>query len=192
VLILMRCEREGGRVVRLRVQPVNLAIGVLLLATSGLAADAPAPTPAATPAAGDPLAAALDGVLAAGWLRTGEARTFDKDNLWELIDGDAERYVDAGVVKIRTVDFRFGGKLDATVEVYCMKDVDGARTIFRSESGSGTRPADVGDEARIHDTGLTFRAGRFFARVAAFEAKPEAGEAITDLGRALARRLARE
>jgi hypothetical protein len=167
-------------------------MGVLFLATSGLAADAPTPTPAATPAAADPLATALDRATAPGWVLAGEARSFDKDNLWELIDGDAERYVDAGVVAVRTADFRFRGKLDATVEIYRMKDADGARTIFRSESGSGTRPADVGDEARIHANGLAFRVGRFFARVAAFETGLEDGEAMTALGRALAQGLVRQ
>jgi hypothetical protein len=177
---------------RLSVRPVSFAMGVLLLATSALAADAPTPTPAPTPAVADPLATALDGVAAPGWVLVGQARTFDKDNLWELIDGDAERYVDAGVATVRTADFRFRGKHNATVEIYRMRDADGARTIFRSESGSGTRPADVGEEARIHANGLAFRVGRFFARVAAFESGLEDGEAMTALGRALARGLARE
>ncbi len=163
---------------------------LIFLAMASRAADAPAPTPAASPATPDPLATALDGLQAPGWVRVGEGRAFAPDNLWELIDGDAERYLDAGVEKIRTADFRLDGKLEVTVEVYRMKDLDGARAIFRSESPSGTRPLAVGDEGRIHAMGLTLRVGRVFVRLAAFEDKPEAAEAMTSLARALAQRLA--
>ena len=31
-----------------------------------------------------------------GWSRTGETRTFEAGNLWQYIDGDADRYVQAG------------------------------------------------------------------------------------------------
>jgi hypothetical protein len=159
----------------------------ILAASASIAASTPVagrPTPAP-----DPLAGALDAVEADGWTRVGAVRAFDADNLWEFIDGDAERFVDAGLERMRTAEFRYRGRLDAVVEIYRMKDADGARRIFQSESASGTRQVDIGGEGRLHDTGLTFRVGRHFARVSAFEATPETKDAVLVLARALAGRL---
>jgi hypothetical protein len=159
----------------------------ILAASASIAASAPVagrPTPAP-----DPLAGALDAVEADGWTRVGAVRAFDADNLWEFIDGDAERFVDAGLERMRTAEFRYRDRLDAVVEIYRMKNADGARRVFQSESASGTRQVDIGGEGRLHDTGLTFRVGRHFARVSAFEATPETKDAVLVLARALAGRL---
>jgi hypothetical protein len=163
-------------------------IGLAALSVWGVSAAAAPPEarPAPTP---DPLAGTVDGVSAADWTRVGEARSFDAENLWEFIDGDAERFVDAGVERMRTAEFRFKQRLDATAEVYRMKDADGAGRILQSESASGTQAVEVGDAGRLHETGLTFRLGRHFVRLSAFEAAPETKEALLALGRALAARL---
>ena len=162
---------------------------VLAVLTAWASAAGSAPTEAKTTPEPDPLAGALDAVEADGWSRVGAARSFDADNLWEFIDGDAERFVDAGCERMRTAEFRYRGRLDAVVEIYRMKDAEGARRILQSESASGTRPADVGGEGRIHDTGLTFRLGRDFARITAFEVMPDTKDALLALARALAGRL---
>ena len=53
--------------------------------------------------------------------------------LWKYIDGDADKYVQAGVVNTLTSDYRLNGKTDATLDVYVMGSTAGAQNLrFRS------------------------------------------------------------
>src|SRR5208283_3605572 len=43
-----------------------------------------------------------DSISAPGWVKSGDTRTFAASHLWEYIDGDADKYIQAGVVKTLT------------------------------------------------------------------------------------------
>ena len=55
-----------------------------------------------------------------GWAKTGETRSFDAANLWRYIDGDAEKYLKAGVESVSTADYKYQNKVEAVVDVYTM------------------------------------------------------------------------
>jgi len=124
-----------------------------------------------------------------GWVKTSETRTFEASHLWEYIDGDADKYVQAGAVKTFTSDYRFNGKTDATVDVFVMGDAEGAKKIFDSESADGRQPLTIGDAARYAKGNLTFRQGPYFVRLVAYEDTPEIAAALTSLAHALSSRF---
>jgi len=124
-----------------------------------------------------------------GWVKSSETRTFEASHLWEYIDGDADKYVQAGVVKTLTSDYRFNGKIDAAVDVYVMGDAAGARKIFDSESAEGSQPITMGDAGRYAKGSLTFRQGPYFVRLVAYEDSPEIAKGLTDLAHAVSSRL---
>jgi len=124
-----------------------------------------------------------------GWVKSSETRTFEASHLFEYIDGDAEKYVQAGVVKTLTSDYRFNGRTDATVDVYVMGNAAGARKIYDSESAEGSQPLTLGDACRHAKGSLTFRQGPYFVRLVAFEDSPEIATALTALARALSNKL---
>jgi hypothetical protein len=125
---------------------------------------------------------------APGWTK-GETRTFEAGSLWEYIDGDAERYLQAGVQKTLTSDYRYREKIEAAADVYVMTDPEGARKIFDSESAAGSHPVNLGDAGHSAKGSVTFRKGSFFVRIVAYQDSPEVGEALETLGRAIERRL---
>jgi hypothetical protein len=124
-----------------------------------------------------------------GWVKSSDTRTFAASHLWEYIDGDADRYVRAGVVKTLTSDYRFNGKIDATADVHVMANPGGAKRVYESESGVGSTPLAVGDAARIAKGSLTFRQGSYLVRIVAYEDSPEMTQALTELARAICTRL---
>ena len=124
-----------------------------------------------------------------GWVKSSETRTFEASHLWEYIDGDADKYVQAGVVKTLTSDYRFNGKTDATVDVYVMGNAAGAQKIYDSESAEGSQPLTMGDAGRYAKGSLTFRQGPYFVRLVAYEDTPEIATALTALAHALSRKL---
>jgi hypothetical protein len=125
---------------------------------------------------------------APGWSK-GETRTFEASRLWEYIDGDADRYIQAGVLRTMTTDYRYQGKIEAVADIYVMKAPEGAKKIFDSESSVGSQPVQLGDSARLFPATLTFRKGSYFVRLVAYQEDPEMGKALTELARAIEQKL---
>jgi len=126
-----------------------------------------------------------------GWVKSSETRTFEASHLWEYIDGDADRYIQAGVVKTLTGDYRFNNKVDATADVYVMTKPEGAKKIYDSESAAESQPVDIGEAGRLSKGSLTFHQGPYFVRVVAYEDSAEVGKALTELARAVSSRLSK-
>jgi hypothetical protein len=127
----------------------------------------------------------------AGWAKTGEIRTFAAGNLWEYIDGDAERFVQAGVNKTLTADYRYQDKVDAVADVYQMDAPAGAQKIFSGESARDSQPLQLGDEARLYKSSLVFRKGAYFVRLTAYEESAEVSQGLVSLARGIESKLPR-
>jgi hypothetical protein len=123
---------------------------------------------------------------AAGWAKSGATRAFPAANLWQYVDGDAERYIAAGIERTLTARYRYQDKLDAVADVHVMGTPEGARRIFEAEPATGSRAAALGDAGRSYGASVTFRKGRYFVRLTAYEEAPGPLEA---LARAIEARL---
>lgn len=123
---------------------------------------------------------------AEGWTKSGATRAFEAANLWQYVDGDAERYLRAGVETTLTARYRYLDKLDAVADVHVMRTPDGARKIFESEPATGSRAIALGDAGRSYGASVTFRKGRYFVRLIAYE---EAPDPLLVLARAIEARL---
>jgi len=128
---------------------------------------------------------------AAGWAKTGDTRTFEAADLWKYIDGEAERYLNAGVQRVSTADYKFQNKVDATVDIYTMGNAAGAEAIFKSERAADVKPIQLGDEARLSSQSLVFRKGACLVRIVAYEESAEIQQALLQLGHGIELRLSR-
>jgi polyferredoxin len=131
---------------------------------------------------------------APGWTKAGETRQFEAADLWKYVDGDAERYLRAGVRRTLTANYRYGGgagAVEAVADIYTMEAPRGAVAIFESESSAGSRPVALGDAGRTYGQSLTFRQGPFFVRLVAYQDTPRTEQALVSLAQAIAARLAR-
>jgi len=127
----------------------------------------------------------------AGWAKTGDIRTFEAADLWKYIDGEAERYLKAGVQRVSTTDYKFQNKVDAVVDIYTMGNAEGAEKIFKSEAAVDAKPIQMGDGARLYSQSLVFHEGACLVRIVAFEESTETQQALLQLGRGIEVRLAR-
>ena len=124
-----------------------------------------------------------------GWTKSGDTRTFEASRLWEYIDGDAEKYLQAGVQKTLTTDFRYKDQFDAVADIHVMASPEGARKIFESAPSVGSQPIALGDAARLSKGSLTFRKGPYFVRLVAYQEAPEAENALVELAKAIEKKL---
>jgi hypothetical protein len=131
---------------------------------------------------------------APGWSKSPEVRTFTPDQLSSYIDGDAEKYLKAGVRSASTADYKYKDNTQVVVDVYTMSNADGAEAIFNSEPAMGAQiPSYVGveDDARLYSQSLIFRKGPYLVRMVAYQESPQISHAMFDLGLAMAKRLSR-
>ena len=127
----------------------------------------------------------------AGWAKTGDIRTFEAADLWKYIDGEAERYLKAGVQRVSTADYKFQSKIDAVVDIYAMENAEGAEKIFKSEPSVDVKPIQLGDDARLSSQSLAFRKGAYLVRIVAYEESAETEQALLQLGHGIELRLVR-
>jgi hypothetical protein len=125
----------------------------------------------------------------AGWQKTSKPRTFAAADLWQYIDGGAEQYVNAGVITCSTSDYLFRGNLEAVVDVYRFKTADGAKQLFGADPPTNSKPAQIGDEARVYGQSVVFRQGNALVRIVAYESGPGTADALLALGRGVQGRL---
>ena len=125
----------------------------------------------------------------AGWVRTGDIRTFQAADLWKYIDGEAERYLNADVRSVSTADYRFRDKLDAVVDIYTMGSESGVKKIMESESAPGAETIQLGDACRLFGQSMVFRKGPYLVRITAYESSPEMPPALLALARGVESRL---
>ena len=126
-----------------------------------------------------------------GWAKIGDTRTFEAADLWKYIDGEAERYLKAGVQRVFTTDYKFQNKVDAVVDIYTMGNAEGAEKVFKSEPAVDVKPIQLGDDTRLSNQSLVFRKGAYLVRIVAYEESAETEQALLDLGRGIELRLAR-
>ncbi|MBZ5679887.1 MAG: hypothetical protein LAO24_07255 [Acidobacteriia bacterium] len=127
----------------------------------------------------------------AGWVKAVDVRTFPAADLWNYIDGEAERYVKAGVRSTSTADYKFQNKFDAVVDIYTMADTAGARKILESEPAGEAKSVQLGDGARLYAASLIFIKGPCLVRIVAYKESPDVQQALMDLGRGIEGKLSK-
>ena len=102
-----------------------------------------------------------------GWTQSGAARTYDADNLFEYMDGNAEGYIIYGFQNMQGVTCKKGG-VTLVVDISEMADADSAYGMFTREP----RPAAAelcGRHGRPDRSAprLIFAKGKYYVEIAA-------------------------
>jgi hypothetical protein len=126
-----------------------------------------------------------------GWSKVPETRTFSPDQLSTYIDGDAEKYLKAGVRSASTADYRFKDQTQVVVDVYTMSNPGGAKSIFESEPAMDAQTPALGDAARLFSQSLMFRKGPYLVRMVAYQESPQISRAMLNLALAMEKKLSR-
>lgn len=156
-----------------------LAVAALLLLTTGMVS-------ACKKASADPFPASGD---VTGWQKSDGTRTFAAKDLWQYIDGDAEHFIQAGVVSTSTADYTYDGKLEAVVDVHTMGDADGAKKLIEAGLTSDAQHIQLGDECIAYQQSISFRKGATLVRIVAYESSPDTPQALLALARGVESRL---
>jgi len=124
-----------------------------------------------------------------GWHREYEPEIYVGDSLFELINGGAEVYHRFGFTQALATQYADDAGRSISLEVFEMRNVEGAESIYSDKTGGSGEPLQIGDEAAGEDYYLNFRSGRFLVTITGFDSEPETTDGILLLARAVAKQL---
>ncbi len=104
--------------------------------------------------------------LAPGWSQDGPLRTFESDNLFEYMDGNAEGYLIYSFLKMNGVTCK-SGEVTLVFDVSEMTDPESAYGIFMSNRDPRIPVQKIGTAAQIQPRRGMFVKDKYFVEIAA-------------------------
>lgn len=124
-----------------------------------------------------------------GWRLVDSPRIFKGDDLFDLIDGGADLYLEYGFSQV--VSCRYEGASAATlqIEVYQMRSDAAAYGIYSITQSSQGAAVDIGQAARLFDYYLVLWKGPYFVSVTASGSSPTVRNEVVQVARLVAARI---
>jgi hypothetical protein len=119
-----------------------------------------------------------------GWRASGTTRSFDRQSVYDELDGGAEVYLEYGLASLQVQRYSMPGEPDITFDLFEMDAPAGAYGAFTFERED--EEAGVGQGSEYGGGLLRFWRGRFFGFVQAERETPASREAVLALGKAVA------
>jgi len=118
------------------------------------------------------------------WAPSPAVKVYKGEELYRYIDGGAEVYIREGLVDATVVNYQAGGhKEPVVVEIYRMKDREGAKKVYAKHFSKGDPVPSLGDEAHYAKNILTFRKGAAYLRIYTYESLPDARSVLLAIAR---------
>gem|GEM_PF-3465678 len=118
-------------------------------------------------------------VLPPGWALE-EEMEFSRNNLFQYLDGGAEKFLRAGFLKLKVFYLR-KGEWEAVAEVYEFERPECARLFWQNEEGE---MVSLGDGGKFQPNGVVFFRGKRFFKIYSFEARTGSRAEFLSLARA--------
>ena len=125
----------------------------------------------------------------AGWTAVGNPQVAGGDDLYLLIDGAAELFMEYGFEQ--AVMQSYGNKNEKTInlEIYKMADSSAAFGMYTFRTSERGEAVAIGNDARMEDYYLNFWKGSFFVTVIGFDTDEETTKDIKKIAEAVAVRI---
>jgi hypothetical protein len=104
--------------------------------------------------------------LVPGWEQQGAARSYEADNLFEYMDGNAEGYLIYGFVRMQGVTCASGGD-SILIDISEMNDAESAYGLLTSNLDPRRPVEEIGMGGQIQPRRAIFAKGKFYVELAA-------------------------
>ena len=125
-----------------------------------------------------------------GWKQAGNLATYNHDNLYEYIDGDAETYFGFGFSALAVGKFaNEADKCSITLDLYEMSSPLAAFGIYTNGRSSDAKFVDVGAQGYTAENALDFWKGKYYVRVISEGETKDLESAVLAFGRSVAAKI---
>jgi hypothetical protein len=135
----------------------------------------------------------LRGVEAgSGWSAEGEPSVYHSDNLWEYINGSAEKFISYDFREAAVQNYTDGEENELKLEIYQHGSSSMAYGIYSQFRRGREENESTGKLAFSGDYSLHFWKGDFYVRLSVYEEDEKLKEAMRDIAGAVAERIKEE
>ncbi|PKK81941.1 MAG: hypothetical protein CVT49_16285 [candidate division Zixibacteria bacterium HGW-Zixibacteria-1] len=104
-----------------------------------------------------------------GWAAADSAETYDKEGLWEYIDGGAELYLKHGFKQVIACEYADTFDTHILIEIFEMNSPSAAAAIYDEKANDSGSITGLGDKSSMQDYYLNFTRGRYLVTLTGFE-----------------------
>ncbi len=180
------------------IRRISLLAAILILLLTGCAKETQPPQASEQPNKAEtkseekptqeqPLSAMIAAATALpGWEPSGTPQSAEGDDLFVLINGGAEVYLEYGFKSATLANFKDAGGNAIIAEVYEMTSNDAAYGIFSHKTDKDSKPVAIGDEARQSGYYINAWRGNYLITITSGDPSKDIGTSLTDAARAMA------
>lgn len=123
-----------------------------------------------------------------GWKLASPVAKYDKENIFDYIDGAAELYLAYDFRLVATAEYQ-DGESSIIIDVYDMTVPENAFGIYSLSRYEGANYVDIGNEGILTDANLDFWKGRYYCKLIAFDVSKKYQDEVVKFGNELASRI---
>ena len=125
------------------------------------------------------------------WKLTIESRVYDSNDLWDIIDGAADLYLEYAFVDLHIARYTTGNKREVKVELYHHGDAENAFGMYAAERSPEYNFISIGAQGYQQTSVLNFVDGEFYLRLSSYQNDSASRTDLLTIARAIEKHLNR-
>jgi hypothetical protein len=126
-----------------------------------------------------------------GWKLTIEETVYTPNNLWDVIDGAADLFLEYNFVDLHIGRYQKSADLEIKVELYRHKSAVDAFGMYSQERYPDYHFIDLGTQGYVEKGALNFLCGDYYIKISTVQSEKAAQDGLMTIGEALEKRLKR-
>lgn len=122
------------------------------------------------------------------WKSASPISIYDKETIFDYIDGAAELYFAYDFNKVVTTEYT-DSNTSIIIDVYDMTNPDSAFGIYSLNRYEGANFVNIGNEGILVDTSLDFWKGKYYCKVYSFDTSQKYQNIVTEFGNSISSRI---
>jgi hypothetical protein len=124
----------------------------------------------------------------ANWKLSSPVKIYDKNTIFDYIDGAAELYFAYNYTKVASAEYK-NGQTSIIIDVYDMTTPENAFGIYSLNRYQEANYVSIGNEGILTGTNLDFWKGNYYCKVYSFDQSEKYQKDVTDFGNRLSSRI---
>ncbi|HTY35877.1 MAG TPA: DUF6599 family protein [Bacteroidota bacterium] len=126
-----------------------------------------------------------------GWKLAVDSAVYIPNNLWDVIDGAADLFLEYNFVDLHIGRYQHDGGIEIKVELYHHKTTNDAFGMYSQERYPDYHFLEIGTQGYSDKGVLNFLCGEFYVKISTVQSSKDAQDALMQIARAVEKQIGR-